>query len=72
VVHFFQYTRHGNRRGTERSDTQKNTSAQVTCRVPRLRCTKCTKTSLGFLAVRLSPQEPKKCYGRRRYKHTRA
>jgi hypothetical protein len=35
----------------------------TTCRVPRHRCTKCTKTSIGFLAVRLSPREPKKCYG---------
>ena len=30
-----------------------------------------TKTSLGILAVQLSPQEPKKCYGLNRYKHTR-
>jgi hypothetical protein len=63
VVYFFQYTRHGKRQGIERSNTQENTSAQMTCRVPRPRSTKCTKTSLGFLAVRLSPQEPKRCYG---------
>ena len=44
--------------------THKYTSAQTTCRVPQPRCTKCTKTSPGFLAVRLSPREPKKCYGR--------
>jgi hypothetical protein len=48
---------------SERSNTQKNTSAQTTCRVPRPRCTKCIKTSLKFSAMRLSPQEPKRCYG---------
>jgi hypothetical protein len=37
-------------------------SAQTTCRIPRPRCTKCTKTSLKFLAMRLSPQEPKRRY----------
>jgi hypothetical protein len=63
VVYFFHSTRHGKRRGIERSDTQESMSAQTTCRVPRPRCTKCTKASLGFLAVRLSPQEPKICYG---------
>jgi hypothetical protein len=47
----------------ERSNTQKNTSAQTTCRVPRPRCTKCAKTSLKFSAIRSSPQEPKRCYG---------
>jgi hypothetical protein len=56
-------------KASEKSDTQKNTSAQSPCRVPQPRCTKCTKTSLGFLVVWLSPQ---KRYGRRRYKHTRA
>jgi hypothetical protein len=59
---FFQSTCHGKRRGIERSDTQENTKCPTTYRVPRPSCTKCTKTSLGFLAVRLSPQEPKKCY----------
>jgi hypothetical protein len=44
---------------SERSDTQKNTSAQTTCRVPRPRC---TKTSLKFSAMRLSPQEPRRRY----------
>jgi hypothetical protein len=58
-------------KASEWSDTQKNTSAQAPCRVPQPGCTKCTKTSLGFLAVRLSPREPKKCYGLNRYKHTR-
>jgi hypothetical protein len=48
---------------SERSDTQKNMSAQTTCRVPRPRCTKCTKTSLKFSAMRLSPQEPRRRYG---------
>jgi hypothetical protein len=48
---------------SERRDTQKNMSAQMTCRVPRPRCTKCTRTSLKFLAMRLSPQEPKRRYG---------
>jgi hypothetical protein len=72
VIYFFQFTRHGKRRGIERSNTQENTSAQTIYRVPRPRCTKCAKTSLGFLAVRLSPQEPKKYYGLNRYKHTRA
>jgi hypothetical protein len=62
-VVYFQYTCHGKRRGIERRDTQRNTRAQMTCRVPRPRCTKCTKTSLKFLAMRLSPQEPKRCYG---------
>jgi hypothetical protein len=47
----------------ERSDTQKNTSTQTTCRVPRPRCTKCTKTSQKFSAMQLSPQEPKRRYG---------
>jgi hypothetical protein len=63
VVYFFQYTRHGKRRGIERSDTQENTSVQTACRVLGPRCNKCTKISLGFLAVWLSPREPKKCYG---------
>jgi hypothetical protein len=62
-VVYFQYTCHGKRWGIERRDTQKNTSAQTTCRVPRPRCTKCTKTSLGSLVVWLSPQEPKRRYG---------
>ena len=52
------------RDGESKRVTHKNTSAQTTCRVPQPRCTKCTKTSPGFLAVRLSPREPKKCYGR--------
>jgi len=39
-------------------------SAQATYRVPRPRYTECTKTFLGSIAVRLSPREPKKCYGR--------
>jgi hypothetical protein len=38
-------------------------SVQTTCRVPRPRCTKCTKTSLKFSAMQLSLQEPKRCYG---------
>jgi hypothetical protein len=58
VIYFFQFTRHGKRWGIKRSDTQENTSAQTICRVPRPRCTECAKTSLGFLVVRLSPQEP--------------
>jgi hypothetical protein len=63
VVYLFQYTRHGKRQGIEGRDTEQNTSAQTTCRVPRPRCTKCIETSLGFLAVRLSLQEPKRRYG---------
>jgi hypothetical protein len=43
------------RRGIEKSDTLENTGAQAACRVPQPRCTKCTKASLGFLEVRLSP-----------------
>jgi hypothetical protein len=35
----------------------------MTCRVPWPRCTKCTRTSLKFSAMRLSPQEPKRRYG---------
>jgi hypothetical protein len=34
VVNFFQYTRHGKRRGIGREQQTKNTSVQVTCRVP--------------------------------------
>jgi len=64
VVYSFQYSCHGKRRGIKGSDTQQITSAQATCRVPRHRYTECTKTFLGFLAVRLSSSEPKKCYGR--------
>jgi hypothetical protein len=33
AVYFFQYTRHGKRRGIKRSDTQGNTSVQTACRV---------------------------------------
>jgi hypothetical protein len=59
------------RDGALKGVTHKRMSAQSTCRVPRPRCTKCTKTSLGFLVVQLSPREPKKCYGLIRYNHTR-
>jgi hypothetical protein len=56
---------------SEESDTQKITSEQTTHRVPQPGCTG-TKSSLGFIAVRLSPQESKKCGGRTGYEHTRA
>ena len=52
------------RDGVSERVTHKNTSAQATYRVPRPRYTECTKTFLGFIAVRLSPREPKKRYGR--------
>jgi hypothetical protein len=45
--------------GHQRGATHKRMSAQSTCRVPKPRCTKCTKTSLGFLVVRLSLREPR-------------
>jgi hypothetical protein len=66
AVCFFQYTCQAKDEALERSDTQKNTSAQTTCRVPRPRCTKCTKTSLKFSAMQLSSQEPKICYSLQR------
>jgi hypothetical protein len=34
VVNFFQYTCHGKRRGIRREQHIKNTSVQVTCRLP--------------------------------------
>jgi transposase-like protein len=56
-------------KASERSDTQKNTSAPTTCRVPRPRCTKCTKTFLKFsMVVTVRTKEMQRSI---RYKHTR-
>jgi hypothetical protein len=50
-------------RASERSDTQENTNAQSTHRVPRPTCTKWHQGIPRILAVLLSPREPKECYG---------
>jgi hypothetical protein len=63
AVYFFNTHAMVKGEALERSDTPRNMSARATRRVPRPRCTKCTKSFLGFKAVRLSPREPKKCYG---------
>jgi hypothetical protein len=43
---------------SERSNTQRTRVLKLTSRVPRPRCTKCTKTSPRFDVVWLSPREP--------------